>query len=198
MARESTDPRVLRTKRKLREAIVGLMQERELRQITVRDLVERAGINRATFYRHYAIPKDVLAEIQNDFIDRMRQQIPLPKTMEDLKPTVYSLCVFMEQHIELLQLIIRNNTDMDFMHLTESLFMELWKDLQLDNYLKNLSQEDMRLLAMYTAGGSYFILRSWLLGGIRKSAEEMADYFYALLNRTNLLAYGHILGIPKK
>lgn len=195
---ERENQRIALTKRLLKDSMLQLLKEKELDKISVSELCKSAQINRATFYRHYAIPKDVLVEIQNDFIGRMRQQIPLPKTMEDLKPTVYSLCVFMEQHIELVRLILRSNTDTDFMRLTENLYMELWKDLQLDNYLKNLSQEDMRLLAMYTAGGSYFILRSWLLGGIRKSAEEMADYFYELLNKTNLLAYGHSLGIPEK
>ena len=195
---ERENQRIALTKRLLKDSMLQLLKEKELDKISVSELCKSAQINRATFYRHYAIPKDVLAEIQNDFIDRMRQQIPLPKTMEDLKPTVYSLCVFMEQHIELVRLIVRNNTDTDFMHMTVNLFTELWKDLHLDNYLNSLTQEDRRLLAMYTAGGSYFILRSWLLGGIRKSAEEMADYFYELLNKTNLLAYGHSLGIPEK
>lgn len=195
---ERENQRIALTKRLLKDSMLQLLKEKELDKITVSELCKTAQINRATFYRHYAIPRDVMVEIQNDMLHRMRQQIPLPKTMNDLKSTVYSLCIFMEQHTELVRLIIRNNTDMEFMHLTENLFMELWKDLQLDNYLKNLSQEDMRLLALYTAGGSYFILRSWLMGGIPKSAEEMADYFYELLNRTKLLAYGHILGIPEK
>ena len=194
---EKENQRILLTKRLLKEAILRLLKETDLDKITVTELCREAGINRATFYRHYAIPKDVLAEVQNDLIYQMRQQIPIPKTMENLKPTIYALCVFIEQNKELLHLLIQCNTYTDFVHLVNDLFLEVWRDLHLSNYLKKLNQEDMHLLALYTAGGSYFILRSWLLGGIRKSAEEMAEYIDDLLNRTELMTYGRILGIPE-
>jgi len=195
---ERENQRIALTKRLLKEALLQLLKEKELDKISVTELCKTAEINRATFYRHYAIPRDVLIEIQSDMILQLKREIPLPQSLEDLKPAVYTFCIFMEQHAELIQLIIRCNTDVDFIHLVDDLFMELWKDLHLKNYLKKLNEEDLRILAVYTAGGSYFILRSWMMGSIQKSAQEMADYVFELLNKTEFLTYGTLLDIPRK
>lgn len=50
---KSTDPRILRTRKLLQQALVTLMKERKFDTITVQDIAEAATINRATFYDHY-------------------------------------------------------------------------------------------------------------------------------------------------
>ena len=45
---------VRQTKQRLYEALVHLLQQKSLREITVRELTELAGISRGTFYFHYA------------------------------------------------------------------------------------------------------------------------------------------------
>ena len=48
-----TDRRVRRTRKLLQEALVELTVEKGFAAVTVRDITERAEVNRATFYRHY-------------------------------------------------------------------------------------------------------------------------------------------------
>jgi len=48
------DPRILRTRNLLHQALVNLMKEKEFDSISVQDIAEAATINRATFYDHYA------------------------------------------------------------------------------------------------------------------------------------------------
>jgi AcrR family transcriptional regulator len=50
---KSVDPRVLRTRKLLQQALVKLMTEKEFDAISVQDIAEAATINRATFYDHY-------------------------------------------------------------------------------------------------------------------------------------------------
>ncbi len=50
---KTTDPRILRTRRLLQQALVNLMKEKEFDSISVQDIAEAATINRATFYDHY-------------------------------------------------------------------------------------------------------------------------------------------------
>ena len=45
---------VRQTKQRLYEALIHLLQQKSLREITVRELTELAGISRGTFYFHYA------------------------------------------------------------------------------------------------------------------------------------------------
>ncbi|MFC4812157.1 TetR/AcrR family transcriptional regulator [Paenibacillus sp. GCM10023250] len=51
---EKPDPRVLRTRQLILDAFRSLIQTKDLKDITVGDITERATINRATFYAHYA------------------------------------------------------------------------------------------------------------------------------------------------
>jgi AcrR family transcriptional regulator len=57
------DARVLRSKTKIREAFVTLLQNQELKDVTVRDVAALSGVGYSTFYRHYATKEDLIAEI---------------------------------------------------------------------------------------------------------------------------------------
>ena len=57
---QPTDPRVLRSTRALGDALVDLLHERSFDDITVQDILDRAGVGRATFYAHYRNKQDVL------------------------------------------------------------------------------------------------------------------------------------------
>lgn len=56
-----TDARVVRTRAALHRAATRLASERAVSAITVSDLAAEAGINRATFYKHYISPNEALA-----------------------------------------------------------------------------------------------------------------------------------------
>ena len=47
---ENPDPRALRSRKALRNALIELLQEQPLEQISVRDIVARAGVGYATFF----------------------------------------------------------------------------------------------------------------------------------------------------
>lgn len=50
---EREDLRVRRTRRALQQALIDLTVEKGFSAISVRDITERAMVNRSTFYRHY-------------------------------------------------------------------------------------------------------------------------------------------------
>ena len=66
MAAEKVDRRVRYTKRALTQALVQLVQERPVSKISVKELCERADVNRSTFYAHFRNPHDLLQSIEND------------------------------------------------------------------------------------------------------------------------------------
>ncbi|MBP5271455.1 MAG: TetR/AcrR family transcriptional regulator [Clostridia bacterium] len=58
--------RVKMTKLLLKTALIELLQEKEFSQITIKELCERADLNRTTFYLHYADQSAVLREIEQE------------------------------------------------------------------------------------------------------------------------------------
>src|SRR5580698_11486107 len=50
---ETTDPRVLRSRQMLMEALLRLLLRKEFDDISIQEIADEAGLNRATFYLHY-------------------------------------------------------------------------------------------------------------------------------------------------
>lgn len=60
------DRRVKKTKKQLRQALMDLMTEKPSKSISVRELAERADINRGTFYIHYQDVNDLLQRLEDE------------------------------------------------------------------------------------------------------------------------------------
>ncbi len=52
-AAEATDPRILRSRHMLMEALATLLDRKEFDEISVQEIADEATLNRATFYLHY-------------------------------------------------------------------------------------------------------------------------------------------------
>src|SRR5262245_8596218 len=78
MTHDLTDPRVQRTRKLLKDALVELSANRGFDKVTVGDIVERAKINRATFYRHYQDKYALVEEIFQEAIERLRHDLKPP------------------------------------------------------------------------------------------------------------------------
>lgn len=60
MTTTKVDPRIIRTKKLLVDAFQEVSREKKMSQITVKDITERATVNRATFYAHFTDKYDIL------------------------------------------------------------------------------------------------------------------------------------------
>ena len=54
------DRRVRRTRRRLKEALLGLIQERPYEAVTVQNIIDRADVGRSTFYSHFRSKEELL------------------------------------------------------------------------------------------------------------------------------------------
>ena len=71
MAEQRQDRRVRRSKAQLRQALIQLLQEKPVEEITVRELTERADVNRGTFYSHYQNIYHMLEQVENELFDEL-------------------------------------------------------------------------------------------------------------------------------
>jgi AcrR family transcriptional regulator len=53
LSADITDPRILRTRQLLQQALAHLLHTREFDKLSVQEITDAAGVNRATFYAHY-------------------------------------------------------------------------------------------------------------------------------------------------
>ncbi|AZN41230.1 TetR/AcrR family transcriptional regulator [Paenibacillus albus] len=66
------DPRILRTRQLLKDALIDLLEEMEIEKISVNKIAEKATINRVTFYLHYRDIPDMLEKMADDMIEEIK------------------------------------------------------------------------------------------------------------------------------
>lgn len=119
---EKLDPRVRRTRQAIEQAFMELLSTKGFASITVQDITEKAGINRATFYAHftdkyalldYAIREAFRAEVDKRLLNACHFSLDnlrlLIVTVCEFVGTTHVQCVTAEQQFHsLVEAQIRN------------------------------------------------------------------------------------------
>lgn len=95
------DPRVIRTQKLIRDALMSLLAEKSFESISVQDIAERATVNRATFYAHFSDKFALLDAITRDEVAaKLSEGDPLnaPDTREMLSGVGRNIFGFVGQH----------------------------------------------------------------------------------------------------
>ncbi len=67
--------RIRLSKAMLKNALLKLMKEKPLNQISILEICETAQINRTTFYKYYGSQADLLKEIETDFFVQLNEDL---------------------------------------------------------------------------------------------------------------------------
>lgn len=65
------DKRVIKTKNAIFEAFKQLVEQKDMADITISELTQKANITRSTFYMYYNTVSDVRSDIENEIIARI-------------------------------------------------------------------------------------------------------------------------------
>src|SRR4051812_47385954 len=85
------DPRVIRTRQLIKDALIDLLQEVEINKITVNRIAERATINRVTFYLHYHDIQDMLEKMAQEMAEDIECIMRSPTTNMNTSEEIDSL-----------------------------------------------------------------------------------------------------------
>src|ERR1700733_1212357 len=55
----NTDLRICRTRQRLGAALIALIEEKAIHEVTIREVLDRAKVGRSTFYLHYQDKEDL-------------------------------------------------------------------------------------------------------------------------------------------
>ena len=69
------DKRSQRTREALKKTLAQMMIKQNINDITIKNLVVLANINRSTFYLHYTDIFDLLQEMENDIISQIQKAL---------------------------------------------------------------------------------------------------------------------------
>lgn len=92
------DPRALRSREALRNALLRLVEERSFDQISIRDITARAGVSYPVFFRRYQTKEELLADIATEQVQQvLTLTIPIFNAQTQEK-SLRALCGYIEDH----------------------------------------------------------------------------------------------------
>lgn len=175
------DQRVALTKRLLQEGLFRLLERKDIDSIHVSELCAESGINRATFYRHYSEPRDILKNMRQNIIRDVQTFARKDKMDQNLQNWLEDLCRYLYDHAELLRILFKTRTDDEFVESIQALYKEQFNPLHYKD-IGNQDEDSQKLMTYCYAGGFYYILRQWILEPIHKTPKEVANIMYTFLN----------------
>lgn len=175
------DRRIRRTKRLLRQALAELMQEKEFKDITVTDVVDRADINRGTFYVHYRDVYDLREKIENEMIEDFRSMLagylPSPEH-QSLRPVLGQAVDYVEENREMVCSLLRAAGSDGF----KDKMLRIIEECRLS--VSHAPREKEIYVAQFIAAGVIGVLSKWLLQEDRLPKETLIDMMDELLGKT--------------
>ncbi len=175
MPGKKQDARVRYTKMVIKSNLMELMQTKPVAKITVTEICERAGINRATFYAHYNDPMDLLQSIEREFIDDISDKTrpAIAALGGDLKESLTGIVEYIKANADVCRVLLSGSGDTGFQNkvvdMVQKQFIEHWRNLG------SASVEDVEYIYTFIAIGSVGVIRKWLDEGVKKPSEEIAD-----------------------
>lgn len=168
--------RVTMTKMLLKTALIELMQEKPFPQITIKELCERADLNRTTFYLHYSDQSDVLHEIEQEAtektIEYMKHASPDAGTVELIERFLH----YVKDNPMLFRTLLLSGERASFKpEFIANTLSEIRANLP--SYGDELHEKYVLIFLME---GSAHILSEWLRSDFDLPASEVARTIYAL------------------
>jgi AcrR family transcriptional regulator len=107
------DPRVRRTHRLLREALVSLILEKDFASISIKEITERADVAYITFFRHFESPDQLLMEVLDEGLAELMGHIEtLAKQSETSTLETEGRLIFeyIEQRADLFRILLKSQS----------------------------------------------------------------------------------------
>lgn len=164
------------TRMLLKTALIELMQEKPFKQITIKELCEKADLNRTTFYLHYNDQQDVLDDIEKEVIEQTAEHIKNVSPSIDTVELIETFLLYVQKNDTLFRTLLTGDSNEEFQLEFIRHALETIHD-RLPSYGDSVSERYVLTFLMY---GTIHIIIEWLESDFDISARETAGLIYAL------------------
>lgn len=166
------------TKKLIRSALVTLLEENSLDEITVQQIVDKALINRSTFYLHYQDKYDLYDSLVQELLNDL-QEVLETTPLYNLE-TIKRIAQQPDQTLDITDQFLKhveNNKDLYTVLITDQVFQKKFVTIISDNMYKGNNLP--RIITNHIAYGSTGTILEWLT----KDTPYSSAYISKLLSR---------------
>lgn len=143
--------------------------------------IRHAGINRSTFYAHYSIPADILAEMKNDFASDLVESLKAVKEDATPKERLVRICEYIHENRETEKTILTNSDDDEVFGAALVNSFDIWGITLPFMDEKKLDADMQRLVRTFYFHGIFRVIREWIRSDMRKTPEEVGGILHEML-----------------
>lgn len=176
------DPRVIRTRKLLQDALLKLIHDKGYHNITVQDITAAATLNRSTFYKHYRDKDDLLQSVIQSVLDELSTIHPKPNAEGDLMD-IRNLYVWIfehvQQHRDFYHLMLENQTVAPFTQQMQQSLQQLVSRLVIRYRTPRMTMPP-NLYASFVSASFLGIVKWWIIEAQDVPTEQIALRFMQL------------------
>lgn len=169
------------TKLLLKQSLISLLKEKNISQISVKELCTAAGINRSTFYLHYANAYDLLENVEQEIINNTSAYLDKIEAGDSGTPYILAFLEYIKKDEELFTvMLLTSNENVLF---PKRLLNEILKNI--DSQLQlNVPERLKRYTYSYLVNGSLAVIQEWIQEGFILSSNELAELIFFLADHS--------------
>ena len=175
MAEGKMDRRVRKTRALLTQGLIRLMKEKDIKDISVKELSDLVDINRGTFYLHYSDVYDMVAKIEDNLFEQFSEI--LKKDLKETKEASSHYQIFLDlftvldNNREITRVLIGPHGDLTFVNRLKSMVKN-----QLETFFREEMQEPAsEYLFAFVVSGYVGVFETWLTSDAPLSEEYVAE-----------------------
>ncbi len=160
------------TKKAIRNSFLKLLNEKPLKKISVRDIVDDCNINRNTFYYHFQDIPQLTESIIKEDTERFITQYPTISSLEDCLQAIIGFALENKQAI----LHIYRSVSRDVYEQYQWRICEYAATTYINEILtgRNVSESDRKCLISYLKCVSFGFVIGWLESGMQDDIQTFA------------------------
>lgn len=162
-----------------KNALMDLLKEKgSVAKISVRELCDRAELNRSTFYAHYQEPNDLLIEIETELLDATEEHLKKIGAENDIGAHKYilSFLQYIKQNDKPFRALLIDSTDPEF----RSRFMQQSIIQFVNNLRIELPKELEQYIFSYILNGNTGIIIQWIRSDYAADENEIVNLLFSI------------------
>lgn len=168
-----------KTKSLIKENFAILMKEKkELRNITVTELVTKANITRSTFYTHYDNIYDVAKDFQDETLNLISIDTTTINSIDDLDNYLDKIFNYLEENQEIYKNVLSSDEPLLFTYKLNKL---MYKNLY--NILNNKHSKTIDMTISFLVDGCITLIIKHFRGEINYTLEEIKEYIKIIFKK---------------
>ncbi|MGN6710465.1 TetR/AcrR family transcriptional regulator [Anaerocolumna jejuensis] len=183
------DRRVRKTKRVLRDGLSELMVEKNLRNISVRELTDKVDIHRATFYAHYKDIYDLYEQMEDAVVGELNDII-----MQNFSKTSIQFYTILFEYIsennQLCRMLFGKNGGRSFLYRLSILFEEKCIEGWCKEWKLSEADEELRYKVRYHVQGCLAVISRWAESNFTYSNDNLVK----ILSEIDKIMEGYVKG----